>query len=152
MSRINVHLLASWNCTQMLESIFLPCLLRPYFAPSLLGKKKRLKTNIPWNLVFTVVVYKLIKFAGKLRLQLAMVKWRRQTSKTQTYLMVYDNTVKTSHGRNIGLHKLESNLESLQHAERGRKGLVQWGSGGEAPRVWMTFLWTSSWGKDISVD
>lgn len=121
-------------------------LLHPFW------EKKRLKTKIPWNLMFTVVAYKLIKFAGKLRLQLAMVKWRRQTSKTQTYLMVHDNTVKTSHGRNIGLYKLEGNLESLQHAERGRKGLVQWGSGGEAPKVWMTVLWTSSWGKDISMD
>lgn len=72
--------------------------------------------------MFTVVAYKLIKFAGPLRLQLAMVKWRNQTSKTQPYLVLNGNLVKTSHGRNVGLCELQSNLKSCQHSERGERG------------------------------
>lgn len=123
------------------------------FHPS--WKKRRLKRKTPWNLMFTVVAYKPIKFAGRLRLQLAMVKWRKQTSKTQhrapSWCMAIMWKQVMAEMQDCVSWKVTFKV-SLQHAERGRKGSVQWGSGGEALKVWMTFLCVSSWGKDIGVD
>lgn len=92
--------------------------------------------------MFTVVAYKLIRFAGELRLQLATVKWRKQTNKTQPYLVLDGNLVKTSHGRYVGLCELQRNLKSCQHSERGERGWYSGGGSGEVPR--MTFLCASS--------
>lgn len=85
--------------------------------------------------MFTVVAYKLIKFAGELGLQLAMVKWRKQRSKTQPYLVLDGNLVKTSRGRNVGLCELQSNLKSCQHSERGERSWYSKGVVVKSPRV-----------------
>lgn len=135
----------------MQESIVLACLLSCILFDHFWGAGKKPKRKIPWNFMFMVVAYKWIKFAGELRLQLATVKQRKQASKTQPYLVLDGNLVKTCHGTNVRFCDLQSNLKTCQHSERVGKGDGTGGSGGEVPRCGWLFsvhpleVKTSAW-------
>lgn len=64
-----------------------------------------------------------------------MVKWRKQTNKTQPYLVLDGNLVKTSYGTDVGLRELQSNLKSCQNSERGERGRYSEGAVVKCPGV-----------------